>query len=80
MCNTTGKAHEATARDCPRPLRARASVPWQAAELAAKMRLGMLTRKEQAKLGPSLLAEVEAAAVKHEENLLRDVLSSPKRA
>ena len=36
---------------------------WQMAELEAKLRLGMLSKKEQAKLGPQLLAEAEAQAV-----------------
>ena len=48
-------------------VRARASP--QAAELEAKLRLGMLTKREQAKLGPSLLAEAEAAAVAQQQQM-----------
>ena len=67
----------ALARVCVRRARARtrADAPtrrvlldaWQAAELEAKVRLGMLSRKEQARLGPSLLAEAEAAAVARQQ-------------
>ena len=39
----------------------------EVAELEAKLRLGILSTKEQAKLGPTLLAEVEAAAVARQE-------------
>ena len=39
----------------------------EVAELEAKLRLGILSAKEQAKLGPTLLAEVEAAAVARQE-------------
>ena len=38
----------------------------QVAELEAKLRMGALTKREQAKLGPSMLAEAEAAAVARE--------------
>ena len=41
----------------------------EAAELEARLRMGMLTKKEQAKLGPTLLAEVEAAAVARENQV-----------
>ena len=39
----------------------------QIAELEAKIRLGMLSRKEQAKLGPSLLAKAEAEAAARQD-------------
>ena len=39
----------------------------EAAELEAKMRMGLLTKREQQLLGPSLLAEVEAAAVAQQQ-------------
>lgn len=42
----------------------------QVAELEAKLRLGMLTKREQQKLGPSLLAKAEAeAAAQHNAQL-----------
>ena len=52
-----------------------AHLPWvracafasQIAELEAKIRLGMLSRKEQAKLGPSLLAKAEAEAAARQD-------------